>query len=69
LIQHGTKIISILLLCSVILVSSLPVYAQEEIEEPAEIVATITAPDNIIPPIGSYRSGCLWHTLGTTFNW
>jgi hypothetical protein len=52
LVRHGTKIISMLLLCSIILVSSLPVYAQEEIKEPAEIVATIDAPDNIIPPIG-----------------
>ena len=62
MIQHGTKIISILLLCSVILVSSLPVYAQEEIEEPAEIVATITAPDNIIPPIGISE----WTTINLT---
>jgi len=82
LVRHGTKIISILLLCSIIIVSSLPVYAQEEIKESAEIVAMIDAPDNIVPPIGvsewttfrmdnnkSYRSGCLWHTLGTTFNW
>lgn len=38
-----------MLLCSVILVSSIPVYAQ--IEDPAEIVATIDTPDKTIPSI------------------
>jgi len=62
LVRHGTKIISMLLLCSIILVSSLPVYAQEEIEEIAEIVATIDAPDNIVPPIGITE----WTTINLT---
>jgi hypothetical protein len=51
-----------LLLCSIFLVSSLPVYAQEEIEEPAEIVATIDVSDNIIPPIGVSE----WTTINLT---
>lgn len=62
MVQHEAKIISMLLLCSIILVSSLSAYAQEEIEEPAEIVATIDVPGNIIPPIGVSE----WTTINLT---
>ena len=58
----GTKIISMLLLCSVFLVYSMPVYAQGEIEDPAEIVAKIDTPDDKIPSIRVSE----WTTINIT---
>ncbi len=49
MIRYKTKISSTLLLFSIILISSITVNAQ--VEEPAEIVATIDTPDNTIPSI------------------
>jgi len=50
LINNQIKNISILLFCF-LLINSLSVIVQAEIEEPAEIIATIDTTDNKIPPI------------------
>ncbi len=50
LVKSG-KFISMFLLCSVFLVFSMTSCVKGEIEEPAEIVASIDSPDNTVPPI------------------
>ena len=48
LAKYRIEIISILFLCFILLGTALPVFAQEAIEEPAEVVAKI-APPTISP--------------------
>ena len=51
MVKSRTKFISMVLLYGVFLVFSMTECVQGEIDEPAEIVASIDSPDNRIPPI------------------